>query len=165
MPKRFENPVREVERAERRRRALQLREAGYTYAEIATALGWKQAKTAEVFVKRALRLTYQEPADRVRQLELNRLDRLMRGIWTRAIGRPASGNQPEVPPDLDAIDRVLKLMGRRARLLGLDVQNFNVTSQHIKEYTLTADPADIGKWPASQVPMPNGRGLASPGRN
>lgn len=57
----------------------------------------------------ALRATLQEPADELRSLELERLDRLLLGVWSQA----AKGNQ-------GAVDRALKIMERRARLLGLD---------------------------------------------
>jgi hypothetical protein len=45
----------------------------------------------------------------VRKLECERLDRLLLAVWSRAL----SG-------DLDALDRALALMKRRAALLGLD---------------------------------------------
>ena len=67
----------------------------------------------------ALKATLQEPADELRTLELERLDRLLLGVW----GQAAKGNQ-------GAVDRALKIMERRARLLGLDaptkVQQENV---------------------------------------
>jgi hypothetical protein len=56
-----------------------------------------------------LRETLQEPADEVRQLELLRLDRYLSAIAEKV----DSG-------DLKAIDRALKIMERRSKLLGLD---------------------------------------------
>ncbi len=105
--------------AEKRRQALSMREMGYSYEEIAQALGWTSRATAYAFVKRALKATYQEPADEVRKLELKRLDRLTRAIWQKATGKVNSDGTVE-PPDLFALDRLLKLMNRRAALLGLD---------------------------------------------
>jgi hypothetical protein len=50
-----------------------------------------------------------EKAEEVRRLELERLDAMLAGIWSRA----ARGEEA-------AIDRVLKIQARRAALLGLD---------------------------------------------
>jgi hypothetical protein len=51
----------------------------------------------------------------VRQLELERLDRLLIALWDLATGG-----------SLGAIDRVLKVMQRRAELLGLDKNRLTV---------------------------------------
>ena len=94
---------------ERRRKALELRKAGVTYDAIARQLGYANEGGAFKAVQAALRTTLREPADDVRKLELERLDRLTLALWPRA-------QQGEA----EAIDRVLKLMDRRAKLLGLD---------------------------------------------
>lgn len=99
----------EVELAERRRKAVEMRKAGCSYDEIAQALGFSNSGNAYHTVHKALKATYREPAEELRTLELERVDRLMRAIWPQAI-----------KGDVDAIDRVLKIMSRRARLLGLD---------------------------------------------
>ena len=56
---------------------------------------------------RALKKTLQEPADEVRTLEVERLDSLLNGLWQRR-------HVPEIT------DRILRIMERRAKLLGLD---------------------------------------------
>ena len=53
-----------------------------------------------------------EPAEAVRKIELDRLDALQRSLWPAAL----KGDLRDLP----AVDRVLAVMGRRARLLGLD---------------------------------------------
>jgi hypothetical protein len=53
--------------------------------------------------------TLKQPTDELREIELDRLDRLQRGIWERA-----------KDGDIRAIDAVLRIIDRRARLLGLD---------------------------------------------
>jgi len=83
--------------------------AGATYAAIAQAVGYTNKQGAEWAVRRALQKTIQEPADQMRQLDLHRLDQMLLAVWGRAKG----GN-------LDCIDMVLKILARRARLLGLD---------------------------------------------
>ena len=52
-----------------------------------------------------------EPLEQVRQMELLRLDELLGAIWPQAKGG-----------DIAAVDRVLSIMQRRARLIGLDVR-------------------------------------------
>ncbi len=110
---------KDADNAEKRRQALAMREIGYTYDEIAHAMGWKHNSTAVRCVQRALKATYQEPADEVRKLESKRIDRLARAIWVKATGKVNADGTVE-PPDLQALDRLLKLMNRRAALLGLD---------------------------------------------
>lgn len=50
-----------------------------------------------------------EAVDELRVLELDRLDRLQRSCWDSAIAG-----------DIPAVDRVLKVIAARVRLLGLD---------------------------------------------
>ena len=93
----------------RRRDALLLRLGGAGYDEIARVLHCSRT-TAMHHVERALKDARRDPAERLLQLELDRLDRLQLGIWQKALNG-----------DVEAMDRVLRLMGRRAKLLGLDV--------------------------------------------
>ena len=101
--------AKKISATERRRRALELRAAGATFEAIANALGYSRAGAYKAVTK-ALRDTLQEPADEVRRLELRRLDAVLGPAYTAARGG-----------DLQALDRVLKVMERRARLLGLDL--------------------------------------------
>jgi transposase-like protein len=104
--------------AERRRIALELRKEGAGYQAIARQLGLHGPGSAYKIVQAALKATYREPADEVRKLELARLDRLMLALWERARAGEAS-----------ATDRVLKIMERRSRYLGLDApEKRDVTS-------------------------------------
>lgn len=96
---------------EREERALELRRAGASYREIAKALGCR-LETAHKAVQRGIARQIervQDKAEAVIQLELDRLDRLLRGVWVQA----AQGNT-------QAIDRVLRIMERRAALTGID---------------------------------------------
>lgn len=98
--------------AERRRRALELRRAGVGYEDIVRLhpeLGYKSRGACATDVKRALEQTITEPARDLIQLELDRLDRMLLGLWNGA----AKGN-------VAAVDRVLRIMERRARYQGLD---------------------------------------------
>jgi DNA-binding CsgD family transcriptional regulator len=96
---------------EREERALELRKAGATYKAIGDALGCHES-TAYDAVKRGLdRLLERihESVAEARALDLARIDRLTFALWPKA----SAG-------DAHAIDRVVRLMKRRAALLGLD---------------------------------------------
>lgn len=93
----------------RENHALELRRAGASYQTIADELELSHRSDARKLVQRALGRVHQEPANEIRQLEAERLDRLQLGVWQKAIRG-----------DLGAFDRVLRVMERRARLLGLD---------------------------------------------
>src|SRR5215212_3194424 len=93
----------------RQQQALGLHKAGVGYQVIADRLGYAGPSGAYKAVESALHKTLQQPADELRGLELERLDRMQVAIWDKA----TSGN-------LRAVDRVLKIMKRRAQLLGLD---------------------------------------------
>jgi hypothetical protein len=101
--------LRTIAAVDRRVKALRLRRQGLTYEQIAARLGYAGRASAFKAISTALRETLQEPADELRQLELERLDDLHCVLWPRAI----AGN-------LRAVDGVLALMRRRAKLLGLD---------------------------------------------
>lgn len=94
---------------EKQRQALEMRKAGKSFDIIAENLGYRDRSGAYRAIARALRKTIQQPAEEVRTLEVERLDAMLQAMWTQA----KSGNQ-------GAIDRVLRIMERRAKLLGLD---------------------------------------------
>lgn len=103
-----------VSARERERLALELRRRGKRYDEIGQALGisesaaWKAVQRAYA---RALKLADDE-ANFNRKLDLERLDVALAAIWKKV----EEGN-------LWAIDRMLAILERRARLLGLDAMD------------------------------------------
>jgi len=101
--------TRQVRAHERHLQALELRKAGVTYEVIATQLGYANASGARKAVVSALKATLREPAAELRELELARLDAMLLPLW-----RPVQAG------DEKAVDRALRIMERRARLLGLD---------------------------------------------
>jgi len=105
-PKTSEKRIAAVER---QGRALELRKAGLGYAAIARQLGYAGPSGAHKAIMGALRAVTREPARELVDLELARLDDLLLGLWADA----RKGNVAK-------IDRVLKIMARRAALLGLD---------------------------------------------
>jgi len=102
--------------ARRRETALRLRLEGLDYREIAARMqpeypsytfssAWRDVTylMAEQLKKNA------ELAEHVCQLEMNRLDALLNAVWARAM-----------QGSVEHINAVLRVMERRARLLGLD---------------------------------------------
>lgn len=89
--------------------ALELRKAGVSYVRIAEVLGYASGSGAHKAVASALKKTLQEPADDLRTLEIERLDAMLSAIW-------ASVKQGQY----GAIDRAIKIMERKAKLLGMD---------------------------------------------
>jgi hypothetical protein len=115
----------------RQAEAVRLRANGQTFDEIGQALGiTKQA--AFKLVTRALEATLREPASQVRVIDLERLDQLQvealavlrRTHYVVQGGKIVRGDDGEPlvddAPTLQAIATIVRLMERRARLLGLD---------------------------------------------
>jgi hypothetical protein len=118
------------------REALELRKAGATYQQIADKLGISLSG-AGVCVSRAmdaLRLEVKEAAQQVLELELDRLDHMLLGLWDKA----RRG-------DTAAIDRVLKIQERRAKYLGLDQREISPQAMQAEDW--------VPLWvPASAMP-------------
>src|SRR5699024_8410222 len=112
--------AKEFERAERKKNAVELRLAGASYRDIGNALGCSTV-TAMNDCKEALAEIPMQQADEMRTVELSRLDLLQRAVWGKAI-----------KGDLQAVDRALKIIDRRAKLLGLDApQQVQITANDV----------------------------------
>jgi len=127
--------ARQVPAAERAARAVELKAQGFTYEEIAVQLGYASKAGAYVAVVRALKLANEKSAElgkHYRDLELAKLDALESELWgvIRArhlvaqngeIVRDPDGNPlTDSRPKVDAVEAMVKVSARRARLLGLD---------------------------------------------
>lgn len=123
---------RRPELEERDMRAVELRRVGLTYQQIADQMGIDRATVLDS-VKRGLHTLYDEAAEEVRKIEMIRLDDLTRvaqTIMTRRHPLVSQGKvivHPETKevvldpmPVLYAIDRMIRIQERRAKLLGLD---------------------------------------------
>lgn len=117
-----------IEAAERQAKALTLRKAGLSFEQIANQLGYADAASAYNAVKAALEKTLQEPAQELRDLECARLDAMLMGLWKEA----STGRWL-------AVDRVLAIMDRRAKLLGLDAPTKQHTEQTVAMAVNAAD--------------------------
>lgn len=114
----------------RRYQALMLRHRGASYRDIARQFNIS-VSTAFDDVQAMLVELAREPAENVREMELERLDSLMFPLFTRVMS-----TEHGRLPDYQAIDRILKIMDRRAKLLGLDApQKIDITS-YIREQAI-----------------------------
>ena len=116
--------------AQTRADALTLRSRGMTYQQIADHLGISKGSAHEA-VQKGLAEIVAEPAAAVRELELVRLDTLYQaatGVLEREHVTVSNGRVvtlegeplPDDGPVLQAVDRLLRISERRAKLLGLD---------------------------------------------
>jgi sigma-70-like protein len=125
--------TRNPETARRDASAVALRAQGHSYRDIAAVLDVSVSNAYQA-VQRALRAIIEEPASELRALELERLDELTReaqavmrrdhlavsnGKVVTYDGAPVIDDQPV----LGAIDRLVKISERRAKLLGLDAKD------------------------------------------
>ena len=99
----------EAEMRRRDARVYELRIQGNTFEQIASEVGYSGPSGAWQAHQRIKSEWIFESIDEARQLELMRLDELQVAVWDRAING-----------DLPAAHCVLKIMDRRAKLLGLD---------------------------------------------
>jgi transposase-like protein len=96
---------------QRQQAALELRRAGQDFREIARRVGCSKS-AAHRYVKAALEGAIEQIATEATELkaeEISRLDGMLAGLW----GDARKG-------DVAAVDRVLRIMERRSKLLGLD---------------------------------------------
>ena len=91
-------------------KVLELRRSGLTWQNIAERTGYADHTGAYAAYKRAIKRTQQQPANELREQELDRIDRLQLAIWDKALDG-----------DTKAIFTIVRLMERRAKLLGLDM--------------------------------------------
>lgn len=94
---------------DREMQVLELRRAGWTWHRIAEQVGYADHSGAYVAYKRAIKRVMEQPVEELRTQELDRLDRLQVAAWTAA-----------VKGDTKAILTILRIMERRAKLVGLD---------------------------------------------
>ena len=98
------------ELVDREIKVLELRRVGLTWVRIAEEVGYKDHTGAYAAYKRAIKRTMQQPADELREQELDRIDRLQVAVWPSAM-----------KGDTRAVLTIVRLMERRAKLTGLDM--------------------------------------------
>src|SRR6185369_4811876 len=105
---------------------LRQRRSGLSVEQIAKAQGRTPHEVSKIIKNalQAIREEYSESLADVKDLELARLDELMEPFYKRA----AKG-------DAFALDRIIKIMERRAKYLGIDsAQKLEHSGEVIKQY-------------------------------
>ena len=118
--------------------ALEARLAGKTFDEIAKDVGWNSRHAAYMAVTRALDRQVREPATQLVDLELQRLDKMFELHFLNA----QTG-------DVQATTAVLRIMERRAAMLGLDAAkevNAKVTATVAGGVLVTPGIMDHDQW-------------------
>jgi hypothetical protein len=90
-------------------KVLDLRRAGFTFQRIAEEVGYNQASGAQRAYERIMARNIPQAPEEHRWQELDRLDRMQVALWPRAM-----------KGDDKAINTIVRLMERRARLVGID---------------------------------------------
>jgi hypothetical protein len=88
---------------------LELRRSGETWSRIAEIVGYANASGAQKAYVRVVNRVQREPVEAMRDLELDRLDRLQRVYWKDAV----------VNQNQKAALLVLKIIDQRAKIAGL----------------------------------------------
>lgn len=139
------------ESVQRDANAARMRSRGHTYHEIAEQLGFYDRHEARKAIKRVLSSTISEAASEVREMQIRQLDELTvkalsvleaahAVVSHGKLIKDDDGNMiPDNGPVLAAIDRILKIQERRAKLLGLDA------STKVEVLTVDAIDAEIAK--------------------
>jgi hypothetical protein len=134
-----------LERVNRDLAILNMRLHGLTFHEIARKLpeaGFRRVSVSRIYaiVAKNLRSCRDQPARELRQLELMRLDQLQAAHYKAAMGGDAT-----------AISRVLSIMDRRAKLLGLDAGPEAVNSLDESRQTLLKKLDALARGQAAQA--------------
>lgn len=126
-----------VEKLEQRTKVIQLRMQGYSYAEIAGIVGVSKARSYQIIQEyiQEYREQHAESIDQMVELDCQRMDTLMRSLWTRFDDG-----------DTAAAALILKLLERRARLFGFDAPEKQNIETSTKAY-VTFSPDE---WPAME---------------
>ena len=112
---------------EREAQVLKLRRVGLTFDMIATQLGYSHASGAHKAYANACKRIIAADVIEIRAVECDRLDIAQTAIWSKVLGG-----------DSQAINNLIRIMERRARLLGLDMP----TRTQIEVGTLGSDSID-----------------------
>ena len=117
--------------AERDLRIFKMRQAGVASNEIARRFGLSTGAVNSSIRRQLERLNREAlmAYPEVLRLELERLDALQQAIWPLTQHRKVTlddGTEVTLEPDLRAVQQVLSVMDRRARLLGMEQTNINV---------------------------------------
>lgn len=117
--------------AERDTRIFKMKQAGHSNQEIGRRFGVSTQVVGKAIGRQLERLNREAliAYPEVLRMELERLDALQQGIWPMTQPRKQrmdDGSEVILEPDLKAIQQVLGIIDRRAKLLGMEQNNVNV---------------------------------------
>lgn len=135
-------PKTRVGKAARRQQVINLLLAGASEAEIGKALGMAPAAVSRVVLSILDAWEQQEQAavEKIRALQLARIDRLVRAHWNAAIGVGPDGT-PRAP-STKATDTIRQLEALRARIAGTEAAQKVIHSGSIG---FSLDPAEVAQ--------------------
>lgn len=118
--------------AERDARIFALKKAGVSSREIARRFDMTTSAISKAIQRQLEKLNQESRLNYVEvlRMELERLDALQASIWPMTQNRKQTspdGSEVAIEPDLKAVQQVLSVMDRRAKLLGMDRMNVNVS--------------------------------------
>jgi hypothetical protein len=140
--------------SERDARIFKMRQAGVAPGEIARRFGLSTA-AVNTAIRRQLEKLNREALlayPEVLRMELERLDALQQAIWPLTQHRKAKlddGTEVALEPDLRAVAEVRAIMAARARLLGMEQANLNISLEPPAQAPVTAALADAAERPAA----------------
>jgi len=127
---------------QREKQVMELRLAGYPWETIAEQVGFTCAASAYKSWKRCIDRIPTMAVEEVRMVESLKLDRLQRSLWADAIQNK----------NVEQITAILKIMARKAALLGLDVKVNPIAETSITE---THNYTAINVVPPAGLPPPD----------
>jgi hypothetical protein len=167
----FQDKASKAVIAARRTKAIRLRTQGMQWEDIATECGYKSRGAANTDVSLALQARLKEQggaADELRAIEIAHLDMLRQKAWevleashvTVSHGKvikikDSEGNEvllPDSAPILAAIDRLVRIAERRAKLCGIDSPIVLETHGTVKYEVVGVSAEDFGAAPVSATP-------------
>jgi predicted DNA-binding protein YlxM (UPF0122 family) len=122
--------------AERDLRIFKMRQAGVSSQEIGRRFNISTQSVSSA-IKRQLEKMNREALmayPEVLRMELERLDALQQAIWPLTQHRKVrldDGTEMSVEPDIKAVQQVLGIMDRRAKLLGMEQQTINLNVETV----------------------------------
>jgi len=142
-------PQRSAAQAEREQRRLRVAAGllqGLSQRDLAratsTALGTINADVKAIFARwHKEQITAVED---LRALQSRQLDSLINAVWSDAVGGQAGEGKPPTKASLAAVDRVLAIMERKARLFGLDEAPTDADGNKLLKAYVLVSPDD---WP------------------
>lgn len=111
-------------------RALELRREGKSYKEIADRLGLKSETSAQTLISKAIKRVLRSTAEEVRQLELDRIELLIKAVW-----EPAVKELTEVGSHtMTRFDRLRQLIEMKLKYCGAVPGGNEVTDKRVQIY-------------------------------